>query len=327
MQPLVFETYMRPQVWGGRRLGELLGKSLPGSGTFGEAWELSGHPLHVSFVAEGPLRGTSLNDLCAHQGKEIFGSNPEVPFPLLVKLLDAHDHLSIQVHPDDALAARLRPGEKGKTEAWVVLNVAAGGTLYTGLKKGITRDILEKHLNAGTLEQCLHAYTPRVGDCIFLEAGTVHAIGAGLMLAEVQQTSDVTFRLYDWNRMGSDGKPRPLHVEESLASIDWNRGPVNPVEPAPMPGLPDGIRGEHLVSCPYFRLERFRLSTAMDVQDKGEFSIWVVLAGSADLVQPAGSYRRPFRAGETVLIPAAARGCRWVPTSAGSATLLCARPG
>lgn len=321
MEPLVFEPYLRPQVWGGRRLAHELGKNLPDTGTFGEAWELSGHPHHVSKVAEGPLKGQGLNELCSKHALDIFGKSHQGAFPLLIKLLDCHELLSIQVHPTDAIAEQLRPGELGKTEAWIVLGVEPGGRIFAGLEPGVDRAKLEKHLKAGTTDQCLHSFTPKPGDCVFLPAGTVHAVGGGVLMAEVQQTSDATFRLFDWNRVGADGKPRALHLEESLASINWRAGPVQPVAGNSLSNLPAGVKGEHLVSCPFFRLARYRLAknTALAVE-KG-ISIWMLLAGAAELSQSGSAYRRSFRQGETVLIPASAGPCQWTATE-GEAMVL-----
>ena len=321
MDPLVFEPYLRPQVWGGRRLGDQLGKALPDGGTYGEAWELSGHPHHVSRVAEGPFKGTGLNDLCSKHGREIFGKDHTGPFPLLIKLLDCHDWLSIQVHPTDAIAEQLRPGELGKTEAWIVLGVQPEGKIFAGLKPGVDRKVLEKHLQAGTTDQCLHAFTPKPGDCIFLPAGTVHAVGGGVVMAEVQQTSDATFRLFDWNRLGTDGKPRALHLDESLASINWQAGPVQPVVGKPLSDLPAGVTGEHLVSCPFFHLTRFRLTENVALPAGAGMSIWMVLTGTAELSQAERPFCRKFTQGETVLIPAIALECQWMSRE-GETTLL-----
>src|SRR5262245_54786898 len=214
MDPLVFEPYLRPQVWGQRRLGGMFGKAIPLSGNYGESWEISAHPHHVSRVAEGPWKGQLLTDLCATQSGEIFGKQAApARFPLLIKLLDCDELISVQVHPADEVAARLLPGEMGKTEAWVVLEAEPTGRIYAGLLPGIRRRELEEHLANGTVAQCLNSFTPMAGDCIFLPAGTVHAVGGGVVLAEVQQTSDATFRLFDWHRLGPDGKPRTLHIE------------------------------------------------------------------------------------------------------------------
>jgi len=319
MEPLMFEPCLRPQIWGQRRLGEMFGKVLPTSGAYGESWEISAHPHHVSRVAEGPWKGQLLPDLCTQHAREIFGDRT-VPdrFPLLIKLLDCHDLLSIQVHPTDELASRLVPREKGKTEAWVILAAEPTGRIYAGLLPGIDRAELEKHLKQGTTDRCLHSFKPKAGDCVFLPAGTVHAVGGGVVLAEVQQTSDATFRLFDWNRLGQDGKPRTLHIEQALAAIDWNRGPVSPVTATPIPGCP---AGEHLVRCPYFAMDRFLLEEPLVNPFTGRLSIGIILAGSFRLRASNGSYGRIFRSGETVLIPASAPECTWSPEK-GRATLL-----
>jgi hypothetical protein len=197
--PLVFEPYFRAQVWGGRRLQERLGKRLPLDGRFGESWEISAHEHHVSRVAEGPLQSTPLSDLWRERGGELVGQGSKIAskFPLLIKYLDCHELLSVQVHPTDELARELIGDESGKTEAWVIIEAEPTARIYAGLRPGVTRDVLQKHLDAGTVAECLHSFVPRAGDCVFLPAGTVHAVGGGVLMAEVQQTSDATFRLFD----------------------------------------------------------------------------------------------------------------------------------
>jgi mannose-6-phosphate isomerase len=328
MDPLVFASYARPQIWGERRLERHLGKILP-EGTFGESWEVSTHAHHVSRVAEGPLAGTPLDELWRGKGREIVGGAGKLPaeFPLLIKYLDCHLQLSVQVHPDDTLAARLRPGEQGKTEAWVILSAEADARIYAGLKPGVTPAELRRHLQAGTVDQCLHWLIPQPGDCLFLPAGTVHGVGGGVLMAEVQQSSDVTFRLFDWNRLGPDGQPRALHVEESLEAIDFSAGPVAPVAPQPITGLPEGVSGARLAQCQYFEIARFECRAPLPSPLAGEMSIWMVVAGSGLLIG-AGGYSRRFQLGETVMIPASAGAVTWQPNAAGeSVTLLAVRAG
>ena len=190
----------------------------------------------------------------------------------------------------------------GKTEAWVVLEVGADAKIFAGLLPGTTRTQLEGHLTRGTVDGCLHSFTPRPGDCVFLPAGTVHAVGGGVVMAEVQQSSDATFRLFDWNRPETHGKPRALHLPESLASIDWEKGPVQPVRGTPI-DAPPGIRAENLVQCRYFVLDRYYLDSPMQLPTSGEMSIWMMISG-AQLGSESGSYMRMFRRGETVLLPA-----------------------
>ncbi len=301
-----------------------LGKTLPADGAFGESWEISAHPLHPSRVAEGPLRGTTLDVLAARHGEELLGRAvaPPAGFPWLVKFLDCHEQLSVQVHPDDETARRLLGHEMGKTEAWVVLEVGPAGRIQAGLKPGTTRVDLVRHLDAGTVAECLHSFSPRPGDCVFLPAGTVHAAGGGLLLAEVQQSSDATFRLFDWNRLGTDGKPRALHRREALESIHWPAGPVAPVEPRALSDVPAGARGERLVACAYFCIDRYRLSGELPLPCAGRMSAWLLIEGSAELHSADGSCRRGFRAGETVLVPASAVGLTWSASGGKEATLL-----
>lgn len=315
--PLVFEPYLRPQVWGGRRL-QALGKGLPDDGLYGESWEISGHPHHVSVVAEGPLQGTSLTDLCQNHARELFGNQmPEDgKFPLLIKILDCDKLLSIQVHPDDETAARLLGDEKGKTEAWVVLDVGPNGRVYAGLNPGVDRDELQKHLERGTTDHCLHSFRPNPGDCLFIRSGTVHAVGGGVVIAEVQQSSDATFRLFDWNRLGPDGKPRQLHIQESLESIDFNAGPLHPVQPQTLESEVTGVRGERLVTSNYFLMDRYQLSNDLEVSPD-RLSIWMILDGQATL--QGDGYKRTFARGETVLVPASCPPVHW---SGERATLL-----
>jgi mannose-6-phosphate isomerase len=302
MQPLVFTPFLRPMPWGGRRLGDALGKPLPPDGTWGESWELSAHPMHVSRVAEGPLAGTPLTELLPG-------------FPLLVKYLDANDWLSVQVHPDDDKAMSLSGEPLGKTEAWVVLGVEPGGRVFAGFKPGVGRADFERALAEKRAADCLHAFTPAVGDCLFYPAGTVHAVGGGVLLAEVQQSSDATLRLYDWDRVGADGKPRPLHVAQALEAIDWARGPVKPVVGKPLPGVP----GERLVECRYFAMDRFRVTGDLPSPYRDRLSLWMVLGGAAEL-RAAGGYRRAFGRGGTVVVPGDARDVIW--HAAPGATLL-----
>ncbi len=208
MDPLVFESYLRPQVWGGRRLAEL-GKALA-PGAYGEAWEISAHKHHPSRVLEGPLRGMTLAELWDSRARELYGSHRAPPprFPLLVKFLDCRELLSVQVHPSDELVRELAADEAGKTETWVILDTEPGARIYAGLKPGVTRQDVLRHLDSASVADCLHSFVPKAGDCLFLPAGTVHAVGGGVLMAEVQQSSDATFRLFDWNRPGPDGRLR-----------------------------------------------------------------------------------------------------------------------
>jgi mannose-6-phosphate isomerase len=323
MEPLVFEPYLRPVIWGGRLLERRLAKPLPAEGDFGESWELSAHPLHVSRVADGPWRGLALTELWQQRQKEIAGDEVKEGsrFPWLVKFLDCRDLLSVQVHPDDSTARELLGDESGKTEAWIVLHAEASGRIYAGLKPGTTRGDLQRHLDAGTVAQCLHSFAPRTGDCVFLPAGTVHAAGGGVLLAEVQQSSDATFRLFDWNRLGPDGRPRALHREAALGSIHWSAGPVQPILPQPLPGSSPGSTGERLVQCPCFRIDRYRVISDLPIPYGARMSVWMVIDAQAELRSHDSSYHRAFACGQSVLLPASAGPMTWL-AGRSPATLL-----
>jgi mannose-6-phosphate isomerase len=305
--PLRFEPLLRPMVWGGRRLGDVLGKTLPEPAAYGESWEVSDHPRHRSLVAGGPAAGRSLRELMEQDPAALLGpaAGEHAAFPWLLKFLDAGGWLSVQVHPDEEAVRRLWPGEGSKTEAWFVLDAAPGSRIFAGLRPGVGAAELRAPLVAGRVVECLHPFAPRPGDCVFLKAGTVHAVGGGVLFAEVQQTSDATFRLYDWDRRDAHGRVRALHVEESLACIDWSQGPVTPVR---VPGFrelaaADGAgRRLPLVDCPYFILEYVQNHEAFPWGGEGRLQAVMVLHGQGRLETDAGS--EPLRPGQTWVLPA-----------------------
>jgi mannose-6-phosphate isomerase len=217
---------------------------------------------------------------------------------LLLKFLDAADTLSVQVHPDDARAALFKPPECGKSEAWVVLDAAACSVIYAGLRPGVDRTTLEAAIREGRCRDCLHELHPSAGDCIFLPAGTVHALGAGLLVAEIQQPSDVTYRLFDWNRVGPDGRPRPLHVEQGLAAIDFDRGPVEVQRPLATK-RPEVSR---LVECEKFILDRWDFDSPLLAGGDNRCHVIAVLHGAVTVAgDPAGI---ALPRGGTALLPA-----------------------
>jgi mannose-6-phosphate isomerase len=217
---------------------------------------------------------------------------------LLFKFLDAQKTLSVQVHPDDDRAARQTPPDLGKTEAWVVLSAEPGSLIYAGLKRGFDRHAFERELARGACELCLHRFEPQPGDCVFLPAGMIHAIGAGLLVAEIQQASDTTFRLFDWNRVGADGKPRQLHLNEALAAIDFDLGPAAPQipQPAEQPNV------SRLANCDKFVLDRWRFDQSQLAGGDRRCHLLSVLSGQVLVAGAAGD--KPLPAGSTVLLPA-----------------------
>jgi mannose-6-phosphate isomerase len=305
MQPLQFQPIVKEIRWGGRRLGTVLGKSIGDANDYAESWEIADCGDDQTRVADGPFRDWTLAQLVAQQGAALFGRAPKREhFPLLIKFLDCNDRLSVQVHPNDVQARQMGRGSNGKTEAWVIIDAEPGSRIYAGLKPGVDRRSLEKHLDAGTVEECLHSFPARRGDCVFVPAGTVHALGEGILLAETQQSSDVTFRLFDWGRLGTDGKPRQLHRAESLACIDFDRGPVDPVTPRVVTKQDE--RTEELVRCDYFVLRRHTLSRQLTLDDNVGLHLLMPLAGEVDV--QTGDFVKRIGLGDTLLVPADASG-------------------
>lgn len=217
---LTFQPIFKERIWGGRNLERLYGKKLP-PGAIGESWEITDRPEGISVVDRGPQAGADLHGLLERHGRELLGEARAAQgrFPLLVKILDAEDKLSLQVHPPPEVAARL--GGEPKTEMWYIADAAPGAELYVGLRRGITKAEFARAIEKGTVADCFHRLKVRAGDAIFLPSGRVHAIGAGLVIFEIQQNSDTTYRVFDWNRLDDRGKPRDLHIAQSLESIDF----------------------------------------------------------------------------------------------------------
>ncbi|MFP6762486.1 MAG: type I phosphomannose isomerase catalytic subunit, partial [Planctomycetaceae bacterium] len=316
MTPLRFRPLIKRTCWGGSRLGSVLKKTIGVEHDYAESWEISDHGTSQSVVAGGPFDGKTLRELVSENNAELFGRHCGLQqFPLLVKFLDAADRLSVQVHPNDVLAEQLVPGENGKTESWVIIDAEPGAVIYAGLKENVDRVQLQQHLAEGTVATCLHSIRVQAGDCFLIPAGTVHAIGEGILLAEIQQTSDLTFRLYDWNRVGSDGQLRALHIEQSLQCIDFARGPVAAVTPRPIVEFREDFGSSYetveLVDCPCFTLHRHRGAAAFSPMAGNCFHALLTLQGHGHLVSGEESFS--LSAGESILIPAASSVFQIVP--------------
>jgi mannose-6-phosphate isomerase len=318
MYPLRFRPIIKRLIWGGRRLGTVLNKPIGEGSQYAESWELSDHRSDISVVADGPLAGLSLRDLIRDRGAELLGPRLSgvKQFPLLVKYIDAQQILSVQVHPDDDLGRRL-VDDNGKTETWIVVDAEPGSLIYAGLKPGVTREAFALAIESGEVEPLLHRFPAVPGDCILIPAGVVHAIGAGVMLAEIQQMSDATFRVFDWNRLGPDGKPRQLHIDEALEATDYDFGPVDPIRTEAVPIA--GGTVEQLSSSEFFALERFRLTGPWQIGRHDRFTIVLCLGGSVDV--RSGEEARRLGFGETLLLPATAGPCEVMPVD-GEATLI-----
>ena len=245
---LRFKPIYQERVWGGRALESALGRSLPSGAPIGESWEIVDRPEAQSIVVGGPFNGQSLRSLLAQHGADVMGPRWPAgkPFPLLVKWLDCRERLSLQVHPPAAVAAELR-GEP-KTENWYIASSAPEAHLIVGLTRGVTRSQFEHAIGDNTVEACVHHFPVAAGDSILVRSGQVHAIGAGILILEIQQNSDTTYRVYDWGRVGLDGLPRQLHVAQSLRSIDWTDFEPTPMRATPTSGM--------IADCPEFAIRR-----------------------------------------------------------------------
>ncbi|GIW98409.1 MAG: mannose-6-phosphate isomerase [Pirellulaceae bacterium] len=297
--PLRFEPFFQSYLWGGRKLGTVLGKPIPPDGVWAESWEVVEHPEHTSRIENGRLKDKTIAQVRLQTPQWLMGEAKQQwdRFPLLLKYLDCQQVLSVQVHPDDAYAAEHLLPDHGKTEAWYIIDAEPGAKIYAGLIHGTTRAMLLEALAAGTVDQLLHTIEPQAGDTIFIPAGTVHALGAGLLVAEIQQSSNATFRLFDWNRVDKDGKPRPLHIEQALEVIDFEAGPRSVQIPQ---ALADSPR-ERLVTCNHFILDRLTSSTK--TAGDGRFHILTIPQGQAVLHWREGT--DVLARGATTLLPAA----------------------
>ncbi|MEZ6152073.1 MAG: type I phosphomannose isomerase catalytic subunit [Pirellulaceae bacterium] len=324
--PLRLVPLFRDYLWGGRKLQTVLGKTLPANGVWAESWEIVDHPEHSSAILNGPLADNTLHQVCEADPKWLLGDQPQEKessggsdnretnprtLPLLLKYLDCQRVLSVQVHPDDHYGQQMLPPDLGKTEAWYIIAAEPESVLYAGLKLGVTREDLQAALAAGEVEQCLHRIHPQAGDCVFIPAGTVHALGAGLLVAEIQQASNTTFRLFDWNRLDADGQPRALHVEQSLEVIDFASGPRRLQVAQPIEQLPSGqVVRERLVECDKFLLDRLRAAqedaVTLQLGGDGRCHLVTVPVGQATLSWgDASSHSEQLATGQSILLPAA----------------------
>jgi mannose-6-phosphate isomerase len=312
LYPLRFEPMFQYRLWGGRGLGEWMGETLPGEDPIGEAWVLSDRADHSSRVSNGPLKGTSLTELMTNAREALLGPLGEAHdrFPLLLKFLDVRQMLSVQVHPRDDQADLIPAGDTGKSEAWVVLEAEPEARIYAGLKPGATKADL-RALSEATVDDRLTNFTPQAGQGVMITAGTVHSLGDGVMVFEVQENSDVTFRLYDWDHVDArTGRPRALQVDQALACIDLAQGPVAPVRPAVEETGP--VTREHLFDDPHFSLWRRRGAAAFDVGAEDAARILVCVDGEG-VVEHAGQ-DWPVERGAVVLLPAVLGVCAFLPS-------------
>lgn len=305
LYPFLFQPRFKERVWGGRNLERLYNKQLPTGKTIGESWEITDRPGDVSVIANGPLAGKDLRWLMEHHASPLLGSARSLNgrFPLLIKLLDAQEKLSLQVHPPAHKAAEL--GGEPKTEMWYVAHAKPGSELYVGLKRGFTRANFEEKIHEGTVADCFHRIPVGEGAAMFLPSGRVHAIGAGLVLFEIQQNSDTTYRVFDWNRVGLDGKPRELHIQQSLTSIDFND--VEPELVRSRLKLSGELLIRSLVHDPLFTVEECSASAGVSLPlAEGQMEIIACLQGRLSVVFKHD--RTILAAGQFCLVPASCHG-------------------
>jgi mannose-6-phosphate isomerase len=302
LYPFVFQPIFKDRIWGGRELDRLYAKNLPAGVPIGEAWEISDRPGDASVIINGSLAGKNLRWLMENHAAEILGTAKpaaEGRFPLLCKILDAREKLSLQVHPPASKAAELK-GEP-KTEMWFIADAAPDASLYVGLKRSVTRAEFERKIADGSVADCFHRIPVKAGDTMFLPSGRVHAIGDGLVIFEIQQNSDTTYRVFDWNRVGLDGKPRELHIEQSLASIDFNDFEPKLVA---TPLVADGqVQKRSLVNYPLFNVEAWKLAAGNSGSLKPKkLQIIALTTGAAEI--SSGATKVQLTAGQFGLIPA-----------------------
>ncbi len=306
LQPVVLSPSFHAKPWGGRSLSTLLDKALPGADPIGESWEVASlpdFPQHDSPVRDGPLAGTRLATLVETWKDRLYGDAAlaDGRFPLLLKYLDAREHLSVQVHPKPAPDGGDVPGIKH--EAWYVVAADADARLYIGLKPGVGPDDVAAAFNTKAFADLLLQWPAEVGQCYYLPSGTVHALGAGLVVAEVQTPSDITYRLYDWERVGLDGKPRTLHLEQGAANTRYDI--TRDMIAQPRAGVPTALGpGERVAATPRFTIDRVDVEAGTRaIVLNGQMRLWMTLSGSGRLSGPTGDLT--FGRGDTVLLPAA----------------------
>jgi mannose-6-phosphate isomerase len=292
--PLKFKPIFKERIWGGQQLKAAFGKDLPADVKIGESWELVDLPDDKSEVLNGPLAGKTIDEVIAMSPVEITGNaNYQGPFPLLIKILDARDVLSVQVHPDADTCKRTGKGDP-KTECWYIIDAAEGAVIYKGLKEGTTKEQFAKSIEEGNCQDYLEKIAVNVGECHFLPSGLCHAIGAGLVIAEIQQPSDTTYRVFDWNRVGDDGNPRQLHVEDALESIRFT--PFTEDLSVKTIG--------RLVDTDVFKVDKAHQIAGCEVLlESGQMKAMVFLNGTGT-IKSEDTIEVTFTKGDTLLIPA-----------------------
>jgi mannose-6-phosphate isomerase len=296
--PLKFKPIFKQRIWGGQKLREYFGKDIPADEKVGESWELADLPRDKSIITNGPLNGTNINQAITKYPQEITGNkNFKGNFPLLIKYLDAEDVLSVQVHPDEETCRRTGKGDP-KTECWYIIKAAPGAVIYKGVKKDVTKEQFAEAIKNGSAAELLNKIEVRQGQCHFLPSGTAHAIGAGLLISEIQRPSDTTYRVFDWNRVDENGKARQLHIEDALESIHFGEDADE---------LPVTTVGR-LVECEYFIIDKGHQTKGCErLESAGQMKVVMITSG-AGRFKTEGQESISFCGGDTILLPAAYEG-------------------
>ena len=289
MYPIKFIPIYKERIWGGNHLEKVFGRELP-CNHIGESWEISGHNNDTSIVANGRLAGKTLWEILEEYKERLLGKRyvNEKYFPLLIKIIDANDKLSIQVHPEDEYAYRAE-GEPGKTEAWYVVDAKENAQIVYGLRKDITKEVFRKAIETNTIEDTLKMESVKAGDMIFVPAGLVHTLLDGVMVYEVQQNSDTTYRVYDYDRVGDNGKKRELHIEKAIDVINFKE-------------QPDCNFKDSSINCQYFSMDKLRIQGIRNEKTVDQFIIYCIIAGTGEIVYKDSV--EPLYTGDTILIPA-----------------------
>ena len=338
LYPFRFEPIYKDYFWGGTRIKDCFKRSSTPKGKIAESWEVVDHENGVSLVSNGPLAGLSLHEITSMRPEGVFGIESHLfdrfgRFPLMLKYINAEEMLSVQVHAKETLARELGYSDTGKAEAWLVVDAAPDSVMYIGFNRHYSQSDVQTALEEGRIESLLHRIKPRVGDCYLIEPGTVHSMGKGVLLAEVQQTSDMTFRLFDWNRKDENGNERQLHVNQGLQAIDYQIGAVFPQKTYPS----EYQNCERLIICDEFTLDRWSFEEVMVWSTDNRCHIWSVLQGNVTAIFHLGRRGTPeglsgrqsdpiamecLKQGDTLLVPNTCRSIQWTSDSNTPVVLL-----
>ena len=338
LYPFRFEPIYKDYFWGGTRIKDCFQRPLTPDGRVAESWEVVDHENGVSLVSNGPLAGLSLHEITSARPEGVFGIESHLfdrfgRFPLMLKYINAEEMLSVQVHAKESLARELGYPDTGKAEAWLVVDAAPESVMYIGFNRHYSQSDVQTAIEEERIESLLHRIHPKVGDCYLIEPGTVHSMGKGVLLAEVQQTSDMTFRLFDWNRKDENGSERPLHVTQGLQAIDYQIGAVFPQKPYPS----EYPNCERLVICDEFTLNRWSFDEVMVWSTDSRCHIWSVLQGNVTAIFHLGRRGTPeslsgrqsdpiamecLKQGDTLLVPNTCRSIQWTSDSDTPVVLL-----